>query len=305
MPVHAPQQNRSIRAPDLARRRRNRRRVTAQPGQRPPAARQDGKRLLDLAIAAPLLVALAPLMLLIALLVRLDSPGPALFRQTRTGWRGAPFTIFKFRTMRMAACWPAPAAIGVSGPPDSFQASLRRIQTANAAPGVTRTGRLLRASSLDELPQLLNVLRGEMSLVGPRPHMPELDALFRPRLPHIDRRYAVRPGMTGLAQIGGARGPTPDVAAMAARLEKDLAYMRGWSLRRDLAILAMTPWRLLVPGGAATVVAATAGAARRRAARSGALISGGGFSAARRARTTHMAPTPLHRERMRRRAGRA
>jgi len=168
----------------------------------------------------------------------------------------------------MAACWPAPAAIGVSGPADSFQASLRRIQTANAAPGVTRTGRLLRASSLDELPQLLNVLRGEMSLVGPRPHMPELDALFRPRLPHIGRRYAVRPGMTGLAQIGGARGPTPDVAAMAARLEKDLAYMRGWSLRRDLAILAATPWRLLVPGGAATVVAATTGAARCRAARS-------------------------------------
>jgi len=245
-------------------------------------------------------------MLLIALLVRLDSPGPALFRQTRTGWRGAPFTIFKFRTMRMAACWPNPAVtIGATGAPGSFQASLRRIQTAGAAPGVTRTGRLLRASSLDELPQLLNVLRGEMSLVGPRPHMPELDALFRPRLPHIDRRYAVRPGMTGLAQIGGARGPTPDVAAMATRLERDLAYMHGWSLRRDLAILAMTPWRLLVPrrGAVAGFRGARTGAARSGTARSGAMAPGHrGFSAGRRARTTHMAPAPLHRERLRRRA---
>ncbi|MGV2979347.1 sugar transferase [Camelimonas sp. ID_303_24] len=261
------------------------------PRQPPPVARQPGKRLIDLALAAPLLVMLAPLMLLIALLVRLDSPGPALFRQTRTGWRGAPFTILKFRTMRQAADCASPAiTTDASGAPDSFQTRLRRIQTSGAAPGVTWSGRFLRASSLDELPQLLNVLRGEMSLVGPRPHMPELDALFRLRLAHISRRYAVRPGITGLAQISGARGPTPDVAAMAARLDADLAYVRAWSPWRDLAILLKTPWRLLDPRQpAAGNMGAGAFDARE-------------FSAARRARTTHMALAPLHRGRMRRRA---
>ena len=279
MPVQTPQQGQATRVLAPARRRRHRLRTPSRPRHRPPVPRQMGKRLVDLAIAAPLLVVLAPLMLLIALLVRLDSPGPALFRQTRTGRRGAPFTILKFRTMRMTAHWRDTAdAPGESCASHSFQISLRRIQTSDGASCITRSGRFLRRSSLDELPQLLNVLRGEMSLVGPRPHMPELDALFRLHLPHIGRRYAVSPGMTGLAQISGERGPTPDVAAMAARLDRDLAYIRAWSLWRDLTILAKTPWRLLD---------------QRKSGE-------GEFSATRRARTTHMALAPLHRGRMRR-----
>lgn len=222
-----------------ARRRQRWRHHVFRPARQPPTPQQPGKRPLDTLIAVIALILLAPLMALIALVVRLDTPGPALFRQIRTGRCGAPFVILKFRTMRMATTTMPPTAR------DSFRVRLGRIQVTGAHPGVTLSGRLLRATSLDELPQLLNVLRGDMALVGPRPHMAELDTLFRPLLPHLNRRYAVTPGMTGLAQINGVRGPTPDMATMAARLRDDLTYIGCWSIWLDLRILAATPLRLL------------------------------------------------------------
>ena len=184
--------------------------------------RMPTKAALDRVMAMALLIVLAPLMLLIALVVRLDSPGPALFRQQRGGRGGVPFEILKFRTMRMGAeRAPLPAGRGDGR--------------------VTRFGRFLRRTSLDELPQLLNVLKGEMSLVGPRPHAVAHDRLYAQLLPGYAARYRVRPGLTGLAQVEGLRGEPVNLAAMAARLERDLAYVAGWSLGLDLRIL----WRTL------------------------------------------------------------
>jgi putative colanic acid biosynthesis UDP-glucose lipid carrier transferase len=179
------------------------------------------KTALDRALAGALLLLLAPLMVLIAVAIRLDSPGPALFRQWRGGRSGVPFEILKFRTMRVTGeAAPLPAA------PDD-----RR---------VTRLGRLLRRTSLDELPQLLNVLKGEMSLVGPRPHALAHDRLYARLLPDYAARYRVRPGITGLAQVEGLRGEPTSLAAMAARLSRDLAYIDGWSLGLDLRLLLRT-----------------------------------------------------------------
>ncbi len=179
------------------------------------------KACFDRTVALGLLLLLAPLMLLIAVGIRLDSPGPALFRQARGGRGGVPFEILKFRTMRvMGDAAPLPAV------PDD-----RR---------VTRLGRLLRRTSLDELPQLLNVLRGEMSLVGPRPHAVTHDRLYARLLPGYAARYRVRPGITGLAQCEGLRGEPTSLAAMAARLRRDLAYVESWSLGLDLRILLRT-----------------------------------------------------------------
>ncbi|MFC0284633.1 sugar transferase [Camelimonas abortus] len=198
------------------------------------------KRVFDIAVALFLIILLAPLMALVALWVRLDSPGPVLFRQRRAGLHGAAFTLLKFRTMRPA---PPPRA----GAP--WSARLAAIQPPPHAGAVTRAGRFLRRSRLDELPQLFNVLAGDMSLVGPRPHMYELDALFAAELPHIVLRRAALPGLTGLAQIRGRIGPTPDARAMAARLDDDLDYIRRRSLLLDVGILLATPLALLrAPG---------------------------------------------------------
>jgi lipopolysaccharide/colanic/teichoic acid biosynthesis glycosyltransferase len=173
------------------------------------------KRALDLAIAAPLTVALAPVMAGVALWIRRDSPGPALFRQRRVGYAGRPFTLLKFRTMIVGA--------------EGMGAGLA--VTADDA-RITRAGMALRRLSLDELPQLLNVVRGDMSLVGPRPtvasQVERYDARQRGRL-------RARPGLTGLAQVRG-RNAIP----WSERIEIDLEYVAGWSLRRDLAILART-----------------------------------------------------------------
>lgn len=189
--------------------------------------RAAAKTALDRAVAGALLLLLAPLMLLVAVAIRLESPGPALFRQARGGRGGVPFEILKFRTMHVSAEGAAlPAA------PDD-----RR---------VTRVGRLLRRTSLDELPQLLNVLKGEMSLVGPRPHAIAHDRLYARLLPGYAARYRVRPGITGLAQVDGLRGEPTSLAAMAARLDRDLAYIDGWSLGLDLRLLLRT---LRVPLG--------------------------------------------------------
>jgi len=181
------------------------------------------KRAIDLALSASLLVVLAPLFGVIAAAVKLTRPGgPVLYRQERMGINGLVYTIWKFRTM-------VPDAEADTGP--------RWTEPQDAR--VTPLGVLLRRTNLDELPQLWNVLRGEMSLVGPRPERPELIAEFRRRLPGYMRRHTVKAGLTGLAQVNGWRGNT----SLERRLDCDIRYIREWSLALDFKILALTLWR--------------------------------------------------------------
>lgn len=183
------------------------------------------KSALDRTLAALALVMLAPLLALVALAIRLDSRGPVLFRQARTGENGQVFTILKFRSMTTGA--------GLA-------------QATRHDARVTPIGRWLRRSSIDELPQLINVLRGDMALVGPRPHAIQHDARFAPLVDNYALRYAVKPGLTGWAQINNARGETDTLDKMARRVALDLDYIRNWSLLLDLRILAMTPVRMLL-----------------------------------------------------------
>lgn len=177
------------------------------------------KRATDIAGACLALVLFAPVMALIVVLVRLDSPGPVIFRQTRVSLGGEVFQIFKFRTMR---------TVGQEQPePGWTERGDRRI---------TRIGWFLRRTSLDELPQLLNVLRGEMALVGPRPERPELIDRFREDWRGYMLRQHVKAGMTGWAQVHGYRGDS----SLRKRLQYDLFYIRNWSLWLDLRILALT-----------------------------------------------------------------
>ena len=180
------------------------------------------KRLVDIVGALAGLLVLSPLLLLVAVLIFLESPGSPIFRQRRSGYRGAPFVIYKFRTMRV-----------VEDGPNVVQAS-REDQR------ITRVGALLRRTSVDELPQLVNVLKGEMSLVGPRPHALAHDEYYGGLIAEYEGRFRTKPGLTGLAQVSGLRGPTPDVATMAARIEKDLDYIRSWSILLDVRILLQT-----------------------------------------------------------------
>jgi exopolysaccharide biosynthesis polyprenyl glycosylphosphotransferase len=185
------------------------------------------KHALDRAVAAVALVALAPLLALAALAVRISSPGPILFRQLRIGRDGKPFYLLKFRTMRE----PADAEQQRFEPPEG------------CAPGGiegidrrTRVGAILRDSSIDELPQLINVLRGEMSIVGPRPERPDYVERFNAQVEGYERRHRVRAGITGWAQVNGLRGQT----SIADRAEWDNYYIQNWSLGLDLRILALT-----------------------------------------------------------------
>lgn len=189
------------------------------------------KRAFDLLLCIPALILLAPVFLLIALAIKLESRGPVLFRQPRVGEGNALFQIFKFRSMR------------------ADRADLRGNQSATRDDDrVTRVGRLLRRTSADELPQLLNVLLGSMSVVGPRPHA--LGSLAGEQLFwHIDERYwhrhSLKPGITGLAQVRGFRGATHTREHLTSRLQSDLEYVAGWSLWRDVEIVARTA-RVLV-----------------------------------------------------------
>ncbi|MES1200001.1 MAG: sugar transferase [Pseudomonadota bacterium] len=180
------------------------------------------KRAFDLVAASSALVVLGPALLLIALLVRLDSKGPALFRQRRTGFRGRSFQVLKFRTMRQT----------------DDGAVVRQAQRND--PRVTRLGAFLRKTSLDELPQLINVVAGDMSLVGPRPHAVPHDHIFS----GVDRDYAARfvarPGITGLAQVRGERGLSDTSEKIKARLRFDLNYVQDWSMQKDITILVST-----------------------------------------------------------------
>lgn len=179
------------------------------------------KRGFDFVVGALLLLTFIPVFVATAVAVKLDSPGPIFYRQIRYGRSARPFRIIKFRTMR-----PEPYAAFRQAKADDHR--------------VTAVGAILRKTSLDELPQLINVLFGQMALVGPRPHPLPLDAQYRDLIPHYDDRYLVRPGITGLAQISGARGETSTVAQMAQRIEHDLAYVSGSSLWMDLRILIAT-----------------------------------------------------------------
>lgn len=180
------------------------------------------KRSFDLVVSAIALCALAPLLIAVAILVRLDSPGPVLFRQRRSGYRGRPFLIYKFRTM-------------------VTQDDGDKIEQAQLGDQrVTPLGATLRRTSLDELPQLLNVLAGDMSLVGPRPHPIGLERERLDAEPKYRRRQKARPGMTGLAQVSGSRGALNTPAEIAERIQLDLTYINAWSPLLDLAIIART-----------------------------------------------------------------
>ncbi|WP_022683984.1 sugar transferase [Sphingobium bisphenolivorans] len=181
------------------------------------------KRLLDIILTVPVLIILSPLMAAVAIAIKLDSPGPIFFRQERIGRGNMLFHILKFRSMRVEQCDAAGAT--------STQRTDNRI---------TRVGAFIRKTSIDELPQLINVLLGEMSLVGPRPHA--LGSTAEEQLFwQVDRQYwhrhALKPGITGLAQIRGFRGATETRRDILNRVEADLEYLHGWSLMRDIAIL--------------------------------------------------------------------
>ena len=185
------------------------------------------KRVLDLTVAATLLVFLAPLMALIALLIRLDSRGPAFFRQNRTGLRGRPFAIIKFRSMAV------------------LENGETIVQAMKDDSRTTRIGRILRKTSLDELPQLFNVLMGEMSLVGPRPHAIAHDRHYGALIDNYALRQRVKPGITGWAQVNGARGATPTLELMQERIRYDGWYAQRVSVALDLRILLATPFAIL------------------------------------------------------------
>jgi putative colanic acid biosynthesis UDP-glucose lipid carrier transferase len=187
------------------------------------------KAIEDRVLAGLILVLVAPVMTLIALAVKLTSPGPVFYRQFRRGFNQEAISVLKFRTMRVDAC-DAPDA-------KSFR------QATRGDPRVTPLGRLLRRTSLDELPQLINVARGEMSLVGPRPHPIALDEKYAERIDGYLCRHRVKPGITGWAQVNGCRGETADDAAMLRRIHYDLDYIQNWSLLFDLKILWMTIFR--------------------------------------------------------------
>jgi exopolysaccharide biosynthesis polyprenyl glycosylphosphotransferase len=192
---------------------------------RPRGLAQRLNRAIDVVGAIILAAALAIPMLLIAVLIKLTSRGPVLYWQERTGLGGRPFVMFKFRTMRVDA-------EESSGPVWAKRGDPRR----------TWIGVLLRRSSLDELPQLINVLRGDMSLVGPRPERPFFVQSFSRQMPEYDRRHQVLPGITGWAQINGWRGDS----SIEKRLECDLYYVDHWSVGFNLRILLLTPFKVLV-----------------------------------------------------------
>jgi putative colanic acid biosynthesis UDP-glucose lipid carrier transferase len=185
------------------------------------------KRLFDICITLLLLVPVLPLMLGIAVLVKLTSRGPAIFRQRRYGLDGEEITVYKFRTMRVQ------------------EDGMHLTQATRNDPRITPIGRVLRRFSLDELPQLFNVLQGRMSLVGPRPHAVAHNEQYRKLIKGYMVRHKVRPGITGLAQVSGCRGETQDLASMEARVHFDLEYLRHWSPSLDLKIILMTVRQLL------------------------------------------------------------
>lgn len=187
------------------------------------------KRALDLAIALPVVLFLLPLVSLVVFLVqRWQSPGPLFFRQRRTGLKFAPFEIIKFRTMHVVNDDEA-------------------VQASEGDPRVYPLGRWFRKFSIDELPQFINVLKAEMSIVGPRPHMVEHDDQFAKAASTYRVRSLVRPGITGLAQVQGFRGETRHADDVVGRVQSDVFYLENWSFKMDWLIILRTAWQVVRP----------------------------------------------------------
>lgn len=180
------------------------------------------KYLLDRVASAAILLGISPLLAVIALLIKMDSPGPVLFRQRRYGLNGKPFDCLKFRTMR------------------TQENGEKVVQATRNDPRVTRVGAILRSWNLDELPQLWNVWLGEMSLVGPRPHAEAHNEYYRTKVSGYMRRHGLRPGLTGWAQVLGLRGETDTLDKMKARVKADIDYIQHWTLQLDFKIFVLT-----------------------------------------------------------------
>jgi putative colanic acid biosynthesis UDP-glucose lipid carrier transferase len=185
------------------------------------------KRTIDLGLALTALVLVIPLMAATGIAIKLDSPGPVIFRQRRFGFNSKIFAILKFRTMKVLEDGPT---ITQACPND---------------PRVTCVGRLLRRASIDEIPQLINVIKGEMSLVGPRPHALVHDYKYEALVSDYLLRRRVKPGLTGWAQINGLRGETKQLDQMVRRVELDLWYIKHWSIRLDLYIIIRTCFEIV------------------------------------------------------------
>lgn len=183
---------------------------------------RDNRKWLDYVITVPATIFCAPLLAGIAIWVKIDSPGPVFFRQKRVGIHQEYFEILKFRTMR--ADTPKDVPTHLLENPDQY---------------ITKSGKFLRATSLDELPQLMNILKGDMSLVGPRPERPQYVEKFREEIPRYMIKHQVRPGMTGWAQVNGYRGDT----SIRKRIEHDLYYIENWTLGLDIKILFLTVFK--------------------------------------------------------------
>jgi Undecaprenyl-phosphate glucose phosphotransferase len=206
-----------------------RQRVLAIEVQRAPlsGAERFVKRLMDIFVATLAMMFFLPVMALTAIAIKLDSPGPVIFRQHRKGFNGRQFLMFKFRTMTVQENGSTVA------------------QATRDDPRVTAIGRLLRSASIDELPQLLNVLKGDMSLIGPRPHALAHDNYFQNIVGDYAFRHHVKPGITGWAQCNGARGATPSIEHISERVKLDLWYINNWSLWLDVQILIRTFFEVL------------------------------------------------------------
>lgn len=184
------------------------------------------KRTFDFVFALIAIILLTPVWLLLSVWIYFSSPGGVFFRQKRTGFHGDTFEMLKFRSMYR-------------------NDKADEEQSTEGDPRVTPIGRFLRKSSLDELPQLWNVLVGDMSIIGPRPHMLQHTEYYSARIPQYMRRHNMRPGLTGYAQVKGFRGPTPRLEDMERRVKADLEYIDNYSLWLDLKIFSLTIWRML------------------------------------------------------------
>jgi putative colanic acid biosynthesis UDP-glucose lipid carrier transferase len=191
------------------------------------------KRVFDRLFALAALTALSPLMLVIAAMVKLSSPGPVFFRQKRKGIDGNQFEIYKFRSMKQHK-----------------EEAGKITQATRRDPRITAVGAFLRRTSLDELPQFINVLRGEMSVVGPRPHALEHDDIYKDLVKGYMHRYRIKPGITGWAQINGYRGETDRIEKMMGRVKLDLYYMQHWTFWLDIKIVVLTLWKGFVGNNA-------------------------------------------------------
>jgi lipopolysaccharide/colanic/teichoic acid biosynthesis glycosyltransferase len=195
---------------------------------------QRQKAIFDRSVGMILLIVASPILLLAAFLVRIESPGPILFQQQRIGFNNKAFIIYKFRTMYY------------HNDKTSFDGSRQALRS---DPRITRCGKWLRKFSIDELPQLYNVMQGNMSLVGPRPHPLNININgrpFREAVDNYDCRHRMLPGITGWAQVNGWRGPTPLIEQVEQRVAHDLFYIDNWSLGFDIRILFLTMIREII-----------------------------------------------------------